>query len=162
METDEIETIQKETIKVSFFNKIFKEPTDNLFIQAFRYLFSGGVAFVVDFGILFLLNKVFDVYYLYSSIISFIFGLIITYLLSVFWIFNERKIDNRVYEFLIFGVIGGIGLVLTTFFMWLFTDTCHFDPLLSKVFSTIIVTIWNFIAKKYILFTKKENNNSHQ
>ena len=137
-------------------NKIFKEPTDNLFIQIFRYLFSGGVAFIVDFSLLYVLTDVCDVYYLLSTIISFIIGLIITYLFSISWVFNQRKLNNRLFEILIFSIIGGIGLLLTTFFIWLFTDILHVHYLISKIVTTIIVFVWNFIAKKYILFTKKE------
>ncbi len=137
-------------------NKIFKEPTDNLFIQIFRYLFSGGVAFIVDFSLLYILTDVCGVYYLLSTIISFIIGLIITYLFSISWVFNQRKLNNRLFEILIFSIIGGIGLLLTTFFIWLFTDILHVHYLISKIVTTIIVFVWNFIAKKYILFTKKE------
>ena len=35
---------------------LFKTPTDNTFIQFFRYLFVGGIAFLVDAGSLFLLE----------------------------------------------------------------------------------------------------------
>lgn len=137
-------------------NKIFKAPTDNFFIQLFRYLFSGGIAFIADFGLLYLLTDIFHLHYLLSTIISFSVGLVITYLFSISWVFNERRVKNRTYEFLIFAVIGGIGLLLTTLFMWFFTDYAHLHYLLSKIITTIIVFVWNFIAKKYILFSKSK------
>ena len=37
-------------LKTFDMNIIFYEKTNNLFVQLFRYVFVGGVAFVVDWG----------------------------------------------------------------------------------------------------------------
>ena len=141
----------------SFFSKILKEDADTIYIQIFRYFFSGGLAFIVDFSLLYLLTDVLNIHYLLSSIISFSVGLTITYLFSIFWVFNERRLNNRTYEFIVFCIIGAVGLGLTSLFMWLFTDLLQIHYLLSKIITTAIVFIWNFIAKKLILFTKRKN-----
>ena len=39
--------------------------------------------------------------------------------------------------------------------MWLFTDRLDMHYLLSKVLTTAITTAWNFLAKKFILFTRQ-------
>jgi len=139
-------------VKLSDF---YKEKSGNLFIQIIRYITAGGIAFVVDFALLYLLTDFFDFHYLTSSRISFSVGLIITYLFSIFWIFDKRRIDNRKVEFLIFVVIGIIGFVLTDLFMKFFTDFLSVHYLLSKILTTIIVFVWNFVAKRFILFTEK-------
>jgi putative flippase GtrA len=134
--------------------KLFKEPTKNAFIQLFRYFFSGGIAFVVDISILFLLTEYLGVHYLLAASLGFSVGLIITYLLSIHWIFDERRIDKKTLEISIFAIIGLVGLVLTSGFMWLFTSVLLLHYLLSKILTTGIVMCWNFVAKKFILFTK--------
>jgi putative flippase GtrA len=135
----------------------YKGKTGNLFIQIFRYLFAGGVAFTVDFVLLYLLTDCFDVYYRTSSRISFSVGVIISYLFSIFWVFDKRRVNSRTAEFLIFAVIGIVGFVLTDYFMKFFTDYVDVHYLLSKILTTIIVFVWNFIAKRLILFSKKTN-----
>ena len=65
---------------------LFVAPTDNWFIQFFRYFFVGGFAFVVDYGLLVLLTEVFGLHYLVSATISFIAGLVVNYLLSTSWV----------------------------------------------------------------------------
>ena len=137
------------------YNKLIKGKTGNLFIQFVRYFISGGIAFVVDFSLLYLLTEICSVHYVLSSVISFTVGLIITYIFSVTWIFDKRSIKNRRAEFLIFAVIGGVGLLLTSFFMWFFTDILDFHYLISKAFTTVIVFCWNFAAKRFILFSEK-------
>ena len=135
---------------------LFKAPTSNTYIQLFRYLFAGGLAFVVDVSLLYGLTEYLGVYYLLSSLIAFLVGLVITYLLSVFWIFDERRTQNRLVEIAVFGLIGGVGIILTGFFMWVFTSVLLLYYLYSKVLTTIIVFVWNFLAKKGILFTKRK------
>ena len=133
-----------------------KKKTDNVLFQIIRYFISGGIAAVVDFGLLYLLTEFFGLYYLWSAVISFSVGLLITYLFSITWIFNQRRISNRWIELLIFSVIGVVGLLLTYLFMQYFTEVINLHYMLSKVLTTIIVFFWNFLTKRFVLFTKKK------
>lgn len=133
-------------------NKIFLQPTNNSLIQLFRYCFVGGFAFIVDAGGLFVLTEYAEIYYLLSATISFILGLVVNYLLSTAWIFKKSKLSNRWTEFLIYSVIGVVGLGLNTLFLWLFTDCLHIYYMLSKIITAAVVMLWNFFARKIILF----------
>lgn len=133
-------------------NKIFLQPTNNSLIQLFRYCFVGGFAFIVDAGGLFVLTEYAGIYYLLSATISFILGLVVNYLLSTAWIFKKSKLSNRWTEFLIYSVIGVVGLGLNTLFLWLFTDCLHIYYMLSKIITAALVMLWNFFARKIILF----------
>lgn len=133
-------------------NKIFLQPTNNSLIQLFRYCFVGGFAFIVDAGGLFVLTEYAGIYYLLSATISFILGLVVNYLLSTAWIFKKSKLSNRWTEFLIYSVIGVVGLGLNTLFLWLFTDCLHIYYMLSKIITAAVVMLWNFFARKIILF----------
>ncbi|HBK30447.1 MAG TPA: GtrA family protein [Porphyromonadaceae bacterium] len=133
-------------------HKLLHEPSDNVFIQLFRYGFVGGTAFVVDFSVLYVLTRFAGLYYLLSAAIAFIIGLAVNYLLSISWVFNRRKVNNRFSELFIFTVIGIVGLLLTSLLMWLFTEQAGLFYLISKIITTAIVLIWNFTARKLILF----------
>ncbi|HBG40839.1 MAG TPA: GtrA family protein [Porphyromonadaceae bacterium] len=133
-------------------HKLLHEPSDNVFIQLFRYGFVGGTAFVVDFSVLYVLTRFAGLYYLLSAGIAFIIGLAVNYLLSISWVFNRRKVNNRFSELFIFTVIGIVGLLLTSLLMWLFTEQAGLFYLISKIITTAIVLIWNFTARKLILF----------
>lgn len=133
-----------------------KKKTDNVFIQIIRYFISGGIAATVDFGLLYLLTEFFGLYYLWSAVISFSVGLLITYIFSITWIFNQRRISNRWIELLIFSIIGVVGLLLTYLFMQYFTEFIKLHYMLSKVLTTIIVFFWNFLTKRFVLFTRKK------
>lgn len=133
-------------------SKLLADKSSNIYIQLFRYVLAGGTAFIIDFGLLYTLTNCLSVHYMVSTVISYTVGLIITYLLSIYWIFDKRRTNNRLMEFFIFTLIGVIGLALTSFFMFLLTDIVGIYYLISKLATTGIVFIWNFIAKKFILF----------
>ena len=135
-------------------NALFRDETTNGFIQFFRYIFVGGIAFVAVAGALWLCEKF--MHYLIAAAIAFVFGLVVNYVLSVCFVFsgNERK-TGRAAEFIIYGIIGVIGLGLTELIMWLFTDVIGLYFLLSKIVAAAIVLVWNFVARKKIIYTNK-------
>ena len=154
---------------------LFVGKTDNTFIQFFRYCFVGGVAFLVDFGVLTFLVEVFGVPHVAAATISFIAGLATNYVLSTFWIFRNSKVDNKLAEFAIFALIGVVGLLINDAIIWLFQDILGANLILGgfaenaryyiisgvqyymagKITATIVSFIWNFAARKIILFKKK-------
>jgi putative flippase GtrA len=131
---------------------LFIDQTDNTFVQLFRYTFVGGTAFIVDFGLLFVLTDFVNIHYLISAAISFLLGLATNYWLSIIWVFNKRILTNKSLEFGIFAFIGIMGLGFNELFIWFFTEYVHFHYLLSKIVSTVFVFLWNFIVRKFILF----------
>lgn len=130
--------------------KLFKEKTDNVFIQFFRYLFVGGFAAIVNIGMLYVFTDILYLYYLVSNILSFILGLIVNYLLSKKFVFQDETSISKTKEFIIYTIIGVIGLGLDTLFVWLFTDLTKIYYMLSKLISTAFVFIWNFGARKIL------------
>lgn len=136
---------------------IFKGEANSTLMQLFRYTFVGGFAFLVDFGTLFILTEYFNIYYLVSAGIAFLFGLIINYFLSVKWVFNNRVMENVMLEFILFSVIGLIGLALNELFLYILTDIFLIYYLVSKLITTFIVYFWNFFARKLILFNKQKS-----
>jgi len=131
---------------------LFFKPTNNVFLQLIRYTFVGGVAFLVDYGLLYVLTEYGHLYYLFSATLSFLFGLVVNYLLSKVWVFQRSVIQKKWIEFLVFSLIGVIGLIFTIFFLKIFTDYCSIHYMISKIITTIIVFLWNFLARKYIIF----------
>jgi putative flippase GtrA len=127
--------------------------SDKTLVQLLRYSFVGGIAYGVDFGSLFFLTEMIKIHYLISAAIAFTLGLLTNYILSIFWVFSKKAFVNKKIEFLLFSVIGLIGLGFNEVIIWFFTEGAHFHYLISKVISTGVVFFWNFFARKKILFS---------
>ena len=134
-------------------NKLFKDPTDDIFLQLFRYVFVGGTAFVVDFGFLYFFSDICGIY-LISAVLSFIISVLVNYIMSTKWVFNQDNIDNRFVEFNLFILISTIGLVFTEILLYFFTDIIGLYYLISKIISAIIVLFWNFLARRVMFYGK--------
>lgn len=117
-----------------------------------RYLIVGGIAFIFDFSTLLLLTEFLSVPYLTSAAIAFIVGLNINYFLGKFFVFKESKIGNLKQEYLLVGIISFIGLLLNQFLIWGFTEVFGVFYLVSKLFSTAIILVYNFGIRKIFIF----------
>ena len=154
----QIQKIELETMRKlqNLTTKLFKESSDSLFIQLFRYGFSGGIVFLVDFSLLYVLTDFFGIHYLLSTVFSSLAGTSLSYFFNVKWVFNNRRFNRRRNELILFFTISGFGFVMTPLLMWLFTDGLGLHYLISKIIATAVVVCWNFIAKKIILFPQKK------
>lgn len=158
-----------------WFRKLFIEETNNTFIQFFRSIFVGGIASVVDFLVLVLFRELFKMPESAAAIFGFIAGLTVNYVISTFWVFSKAKVKNRVADFIAFGVIGVIGLGLTQLIMapfslqgifgeGFFVKNVTFGSLIpvdkyymvGKLVAIVLVYLWNFFARKFILYRKSE------
>jgi len=121
--------------------------------QFLRYLVVGGIAFVLDFGVLVVLTDALGVWYLTSAAVSFCCGLATNYLLSITWVFTVRSVSSQKAEFAIFSIIGIVGLGWNELFMYLGTDVAGLDYRVSKLITVAIVLVWNFGMRKLLLFS---------
>ena len=120
--------------------------------QFVQYVLVGGVAFVVDFAALFLLTEKLGLYYLVSASLAFLLGLITNYLLCITWIFKQHKLSKRSHEFIVFAVIGLLGLLFNNVLMFGFTELLGFHYLWSKAASATLILLFNFALRRTILF----------
>ncbi len=132
-------------------------PSNNLFIQMFRYLFVGGFAAVADFGSYALLLH-FDCNKYLAAALAFVIGLLVNYILSKLLVFRKEKakVKSSIFEFVAYGIIGVIGLGMTEFIIWFATNSMHWHALLAKLAAMAIVLIWNFAARKIFLYGGKK------
>lgn len=131
---------------------ILIKRSSNTPVQLFRYACAGGIALAADVGSLVILTECLGIYYLLSSALAYLMGVITKYALCVAWVFDKRAIRSRWMEFIVFGLIGVAGFGLNVFFMWFFTEQVHLHYLASKIISAGAVFFWNFFTRKFILF----------
>ena len=152
-----------------------KNNKKELFLEILRFLIVGGLSTVVDYAIFYLCNKLifknadFNVNLFFSTALGFLSGFLVNWFLQRFVFKHVTKDDQRnKIVFIKFTIVSLIGLGLTelgmfvasptfdTFNLTIFTITFDFWKLFFKVLMTIIVLVWNYLARKFFVFRKKE------
>lgn len=135
-----------------FFRGLLVGRTSKTHVQLFRYGFVAFVALVVDFGSLVLMTEYAKLHYLVSASLSFLAGLVTNYALSRLWVFNSTRLSDARLAFLVFALIGVVGLGITDVTMWLLTGLAGLHYVASKAIATVISFFWNFGARKKLVF----------
>jgi putative flippase GtrA len=136
-------------------NKLFLQRTDHPAIQFLRYGFVAVMAFIVDFGLLYVFTYYCHIFYVVSATLSFSISLVLNYLLSVAWVF-PRSSHKRHVEMLFFAIIGFIGLGLNALIIWFCTEKIGVYYLYSKLIAVAIVFFWSFTARRFLLFRDQQ------
>ena len=124
---------------------------DKLIAQILKFGVVGVLAFIVDYGVLMLLNVGFGVNPVLAAGISFTISVIFNYLASMRFVFKHRDDLSRSKEMSIFIVLSVIGLAINELIIWAGTSLLGETPLMvtiTKVFATGVVMVWNFVSRK--------------
>lgn len=112
------------------------------------------MAFIADFGVLVSLVEWARLHYLPAAGIAFLCGLLVNYALCVAWVFPARSISDARAEFLLFSVIGLAGLAMNEASLFVLIGWLAFDYRLAKLLTVAVVLLWNFGARKVLLFSE--------
>lgn len=127
--------------------------------QFISYFFVGGISAVVEWTCFYILSLL-DLNYLLATCIAFAFSTTTNLILGRKWAFKpDKSFSRRIGEesFLVF-LVSGIGLLFNILLMFIFVDLLRLDtPVLktvSKILSTGIVFVWNYLIRKYYIYRK--------
>ena len=137
-----------------------KQKLKGLLFEFIRYCIVGGLAFLVDIGLLNLFDKLilpelggWRIYI--ATAVGFCGGLVFNYFFSLFFVFNSArhtKIGRSAGAFVIFTIIGLIGLGLTELGMWVGHGLLGFNENIVKIIVAGIVLLWNYLGRKVLIF----------
>ncbi|MEI6480956.1 MAG: GtrA family protein [Candidatus Saccharibacteria bacterium] len=117
-----------------------------------------GVSFVIDFAVFLLLKN--SINSSLALIIGYTAGLGLNYILSRFWVFQERRYKKTSVEFIYFSIFALSGLVVD---LSIFNIAQTVLPdWFARLISIGVAFLWNFALKEYILFRPKRRINFYE
>ncbi len=126
--------------------------TDRTWLKQFsRYLATGFLSVGIEFPTLLCLVEIYEVNYLIANSIAFIITNLCNYFVSRHWVFEKGKHQLTV-EVLIFFMTASMGLAINQFILWGMVAYLFVDYRVAKIVAVIVVTIWNFWARKKLVF----------
>ena len=124
----------------------------NLFSQLIKFGLVGGIAFLIDYGIMVFLTEVFKIPSLISAAISFTVSVIFNYIASVKWVFDvDKEKNSKTKELVVFILLSVVGLGINELIMWIMDKEFGIYYMISKIVATIVVMCYNFITRKLFL-----------
>ena len=122
--------------------------------QIIRFGIVGGIAAVIDWGVLAICVRVLHMDSILSNVIAFLVSVPCNYWMSVKFVFDVNRSADRRRVFLVFLLLAVVGLGINELTMWVGDKRLSLDPLAVKIAGIVLAAIFNFITRK-LIFERK-------
>ncbi len=138
-------------------NKLFKNKTNNTFIQLFRYTFVGGIAASVDIGSFGVFIKIFSIDYRLAIFFSFTLGTLTNFVICNYFVFERKSLT--IVRACVRHYLSSIGgLIMNELVMILLVEVINIKyMMISKIIATGSAFLVNFTLIKFYAFNGNFN-----
>ena len=135
--------------------QLFIGKTDDSRIQIVRNAIVESIRIGVNALVLFLMTELIlgaDYLEINTLVASMLSGLL-NFVLSTIWVFHKRQKSGNISRFIVFTLIGAVGLALNVGITSLLTKFCGIHYLVSNLIAQAVVFFFNFFMRKKIVYT---------
>ena len=134
--------------------------TNNEFVKIILYLFVGGTAALVEWGLFYLffyyllvgLGLNVDVLTMVATALAFGLSTLYHYFLGNILVFDSGSKYDKSKELSLVFLVSIMGLVFNLVLMYVFVGLLAWQPMLAKVITSCIVVVWNYLSRKKWIF----------
>jgi putative flippase GtrA len=126
-------------------------------MKVIRYAFVGGTASLVDFSVFAIFAKWLGFNYLWVGAAGFVLATAVNYVLSIRHVFVSGACFRRELEIVLVFAVSAVGLGINQLILYVGIGKLGTEMLLTKVFATGVVFLWNYTARNHFVFRQKES-----
>ena len=134
--------------------------TNNEFVKIILYLFVGGTAALVEWGLFYLffyyllvgLGLSIDTLTMVATALAFGLSTLYHYFLGNVLVFDSGSKYDKSKELSLVFLVSIMGLVFNLVLMYVFVGLFSWKPMLAKVITSCIVVVWNYLSRKKWIF----------
>ena len=134
--------------------------TNNEFIKVILYLFVGGTAALVEWGLFYLffyyllvgLGLSVDALTMVATALAFGLSTLYHYFLGNILVFDSGSKYDKSKELSLVFLVSIMGLVFNLVLMYVFVGLLAWQPMFAKVLTSCIVVVWNYLSRKKWIF----------
>lgn len=143
--------------------EIFVGKTENSALQLVRNVIVEATRIGINMLILWLMyyivfgqtdqdsNKIFTTI---STVAASMISGIANFIFSTLWVFHKKQKIGNISRFVVFTLIGAVGLALNAAITVVLKDYCGINLFISNITAQAVVFFFNFFLRKYIVYTK--------
>ena len=117
-----------------------------------KFVIAGVLSVGIEYAVLISFVEKIHLNVLFSNSVSFVAASTFNYIISRLWVFGKSNKRIR-HELFLFFATGCVGLVINQSIMWILVDKYQLNYKIAKLFAIIVVVIWNFLTKKFLVFS---------
>ena len=118
-----------------------------------KFLFSGVSAAGLEYVVFLLLEYLTDTPTTVSQAISFSCGLVVSFILNKFWVFEAKSKSAYKREAILFLIVGFSNLVITTALIGVLS--MYMAAFIAKFILMACVATWNYLLFKSVIFKNR-------
>lgn len=127
----------------------------NKFEKIVKYGLIGGFAVVIDVGLFWLLDATTTIPVVANNAVSIFAAMIYSFLMNAF--FNFRTRTGLLKRFLSFGVVTGIGFLVSSLMLWIMSEIIGLNSVLVKNLTLPVVFIVQFTLNSKFTFKESKD-----
>jgi len=141
-----LKELKEKIYQLPFFKRV-------LFRQFIKFCLVGTSNFLIDLGVYWLMTRLFGLYYILASIISFAVAITWSFEWNRKWTFRYQGGDLK-WRYIKFFIANIISLCLNLGLLTLFIELVHLPDLWAKAIASLIVAVFNFTLNRFWTFKK--------
>ena len=118
--------------------------------RIYRFIITGSLAAFATLGILYAATTYGHLWYLYSSVLGFIGGFIVSFLLSKFWTFENRALAGSSRQLVFHLSVALANLGINTVLLYMLVDWLGLWYLLAQAFASVAIAFESYFAYRWI------------
>ena len=124
------------------------------FDKFIKFCVVGGLGTLLNLFILYISVELFGIWYIYGAAFSFVIVITFNFSLNKIWTFKDKERETIAVtgQYLIYVVIGGVGMAINIAFLYLLVEYFHIQYLLAELVAILIATLWNFQGTRFLVF----------
>ncbi len=121
-----------------------------------RYLISGGTAAISQLLVLFLLNNIFGVYYLFAATIGFLCAFVVSFSLHKWWTFRREEEEYKHGQAIKYFFVCLTGLLINNIFLYILVNHFNIKVIFAQVIAIAFIACFSFFVSRNIIFKYSE------
>lgn len=137
-------------------NSLINEQNRKNLLEFFKYSFWGAVTTGINLVLFFLLESL-GMFYIIANISSYIFAVLVNYILNKKFVFNSQTTKKRESKQLLgFLVVRFSALLIDNVLFYLLVSVLHYNVFISRVGLSIFIIIATYGVNKFFVFSTKK------